>query len=375
MPNETFNITVIGAGHGGKAMAAAIANRGFPVTLYNRTYSHIETIDLSHGITLLTETGREIFAPLEQVTADLEAALAEAKLIMVVIPASGHRSIALKAAPYLRDDQILVLNPGRTGGALEFKQGLIEGNCATKPTICETETFLFASRSVGPAEARIFRTKFSVPLAALPATRTEQAMETVKQVFSQFIPAENVLHTSLNNMGAIFHPALTLLNASWIESTLGDFQFYMEGVTPATAKVLDFLDRERVTVASALGIQARTARDWLYRAYAAEGDTLFEAMRANPGYQGITAPNRLQHRYIFEDVPCSLVPIVELGHQYGVETPTMCLLVNLANIIHGVDYWQRGRTLARLGLAGMSVRQLHHYVETGERPGDSEVTV
>ena len=123
MPNETFNITVIGAGHGGKAMAAAIANRGFPVTLYNRTYSHIEAIDLGQGIALLTEEGREIFAPLEEVTSNLESALAEAKLIMVVIPASGHRSVALETAPYLRDDQILVLNPGRNGGALEFKQG------------------------------------------------------------------------------------------------------------------------------------------------------------------------------------------------------------------------------------------------------------
>ena len=33
--------TVIGAGHGGKAMAAHLALMGLKVTLYNRTFEHI----------------------------------------------------------------------------------------------------------------------------------------------------------------------------------------------------------------------------------------------------------------------------------------------------------------------------------------------
>ena len=36
--------TVIGAGHGGKAMAAHLALMGFPVTLWNRSFEHIEVI-------------------------------------------------------------------------------------------------------------------------------------------------------------------------------------------------------------------------------------------------------------------------------------------------------------------------------------------
>ncbi len=71
-------------------------------------------------------------------------------------------------------------------------------------------------------------------------------------------------------MGAIFHPALTLLNAGWIESTKGNFQFYIDGVTPSTARVLEVLDRERVTIAAALGIRATTALEWLKMAYDAK---------------------------------------------------------------------------------------------------------
>lgn len=367
MDPEALRITVIGAGHGGKAMAAELASRGFPVTLYNRTFANIEVIATRGGIELMTEDGHEVFGALRHVTSDMEEALADAQLVMVVLPASAHWEVAIKAAPHIKDDQVVLLNPGRTGGALEFAEGLRQGGCATRPIVCEAETFIFASRSMGPAEARIFRTKYSLPAAAFPTTRTPEALEIIRQAYPQFFAAKNVLYTSLNNMGAIFHPSLMLLNTGWIETTLGDFEFYMDGVTPATARVLEALDRERVTVASAVGIRAQTAQEWLYRAYAAEGANLFEAMHANPGYSGIKAPNRMNHRYIFEDVPCSLVPIALMGRQYGVDTPTISTMVHLANIIQGTDYWHKGRTMEKLGIRGLSVGELHHYVDTGER--------
>ena len=367
MNENTLRVTVIGAGNGGKSMAAEMATRGLEVTLYNRTAENIEAIRLIGSIELTTEDGRQLTGNLAHVTSDLVEAVPGADLIMVVVPASGHRDIALGVAPHLTDGQIVLLNPGRTGGALEFAQGLREGGCTGHPIICEAETFLFAARSMGPAQARIFRTKYSVPVAAFPTTYTEKALAIIRQVYPRFIPAQSVLHTSLNNMGAVFHPALTLLNAGWIESTQGDFEFYMDGVTPATARVLEALDRERVTVAAACGIRAQTAIEWLYRAYTADGGDLYEAMHANQGYRGIKAPNRLQHRYIFEEIPCSLIPISELGRQYGVDTPTVHSFIHLATIVHGRDFWREGRTLDRLGIKGLSVQELHRYVDTGER--------
>lgn len=367
MEKKPGHITVIGAGHGGKAMAAEMASRGFMVTLYNRSSERLEVIALRGGVELRTEEGREIFATLHVVTSDPEEAVKDADLIMVAIPASGHYDVGVTFAPYLQDHQVVVLNPGRTGGALEFRSALDQGGCTCRPIICEAETFLFAARSLGPAESQIFRTKYSVPVAAFPATRTKAALDVLHPVYPQFIPAKNVLHTSLNNMGAIFHPALSLLNAGWIEATQGDFEFYMDGVTPATARVLMALDRERVTVAAAIGVRAQTAVEWLDRAYAATGENLHEAMHANIGYKGIKAPNRLQHRYIFEDVPCSLVPVALIGQQYGVETATIHAMISLANIVHGTDYLHKGRTLDKLGIRGLSVSELHRYVETGER--------
>ena len=41
-------------------------------------------------------------------------------------------------------------------------------------------------------------------------------------------------------------------------------------------------------------------------------------------------------------------------------------MVRLASIIHGVNYRARGRTLERLGLAGMTLDEVQRYVETGD---------
>ena len=365
MSNEV-RYTVIGAGHGGKAMAADLAAKGFRVSLYNRTAERISELALRGEIELEYENGISRCCRLAVVTSDIGEALDGATVIMVVVPASGHRDIARSCVPHLRDGQIMILNPGRTGGALEFRQILNQAGCTANVVVAEAGTFVFASRSTGPAQARIFRRKNAVPLAALPATRTGHVLETVCEAYPQFIPVPNVLHTSLDNMGAIFHPALTLLNAGWIERTKGDFQFYIDGVTRSTAHVLEVLDRERVTIAAALGVRARPALRWLRDAYSAKGETLYEAIQGNPGYQGIKATRNLRHRYIFEDVPFSLVPLASLGAQFGVDTWAADAMIRLACVVHGTNYFERGRTAEDMGLKGLRVSEVRRYVQEGK---------
>jgi opine dehydrogenase len=347
-------------------MAADLAARGHRVSLYNRTAERIAEMALRGEIELERENGMSCVGKLAAVTSDMGEALADSDVVMVVVPASGHRDIARLAAPHFRDGQIVILNPGRTGGALEFRQIIDRVGCSVDVIVAETGTFIYASRSIGPAQARIFRRKNTVPLAALPASRTGNVLEAVCDVYPQFIPARNVLHTSLDNMGAIFHPALTLLNSGWIERTKGDFQFYIDGVTRTTSRVLEVLDRERVTVAAALGVDARSALRWLRDAYSARGDRLYEAIQANPGYQGIMAPRNLRHRYMFEDVPFSMVPLASLGEHFGVTTRAIDAMVRLASVAHGTDYTQRGRTAEHMGLKGMRVTEVKRYVNHGQ---------
>lgn len=355
---------VLGAGPGGMAMAGHLALMGRKVNLFTRNDDRLAPVRARGGIDVTGEVHG--LAKLDVVTNDVRKAIEHAEVLMVVVPATAHRNIAQIIAPHIRDGQIILLNPGRTGGALEFAQVLQTINSGVRPYLAEAQTLLYASRLTNPGQVHIYGIKNSVPLAALPAYQTADILPIIRTALPQFVPGDNVLKTGLDNIGAVFHPAITLLNSGRIEDTNGDFQFYLEGVTPAVASILEAIDQERVAVAAALGIRANTAREWLYLAYNAAGKTLIEAMHANPGYRGIKAASTVHHRYISEDVPASLVPIASIGEMLGVRTPAMRSIIYLASIMHNVDYWASGRTVDKLGIAGMSVKNIRFLVVGAE---------
>ena len=353
-------ITVIGAGHGGKAMAAHLAIMGAEVTLFNRTWKHIEVIHQRGGIGLKSKNpeGPSGFGEIADVTSDIAAAIRGSQVLMVVVPAFGHASVAAMLSPHLQDGQMIVLNPGRTFGAFEFRKVLEEQGCTADVIVAETQTFIYASRSEGPAQAFIFRIKDSIPLAAFPAVNTYPVLDALRPYYPQFIDGKTILHTGFNNIGAIFHPTITLHNAGWIETTAGDFQFYLDGVTPSISQVMEAIDRERVRIGASLGIELMTARQWLKLAYDSTGENLLEAIHNQQGYRGIKAPSTVNHRYVNEDVPMSLVPMASLGRKLGVRVRGMESLIRLACIIRKKDYWETGRTIERLGIAGLAPKDL-----------------
>lgn len=355
---------VLGAGHGGLAMAGHLAIKGFNVNLYNRGRNRIKPIIQRKGIKVEGEI--QGFGKIELASTSIQECIKGVDVLMVVVPAYAHPFIAEACAPYLKENQVVILNPGRTGGALEFYNVLKQKKLKRFPFIAEAQTFLYAARALGPAHAKIFSIKNSVPLATLPAYWIPGVLKIINRAFPQFIPGDNIFKTSFENIGAIFHPALTILNAGWIESTYGDFEYYIKGASQSVAHVLEKLDRERLDVAAALGIKVMSARAWLYTAYSAAGKNLHEAIQDNPGYLGIKAPDRLHHRYVDEDVPMSLVPLASIGDMLKVETPTIKSIIRLASIMRGIDFWKIGRTVQNLGIKGMTIKEIRLLAVTGE---------
>jgi len=362
-------------------MAAHLASQGWDVVLYNRSPGRLREL-LERGVLAVSGAVRAS-VPVEPCgrpggvstrqfgtgTVWLTGSLAEAaraRVLMVTVPATAHADLGRSLAPHVREDQVVVLNPGRTLGALEMERALRAGGCRRMPVVAEAQSLLYASRVVGPAHVHIFSIKRRVPLAALPACQTPRVLALLREAFPQYVAAETVLHTSLDNMGAVFHPAPVLLNLARVEA--GEpFDHYHQGITPAVARVLEALDAERLAVAAALGIILPSAPEWLREAYGAHGADLYGALQENRAYRGIRAPAGLDTRYLWEDIPTGLVPLVCLGELAGVATPTMRSLVHLASLVHGVDYFRHGRTLARMGLDGMAVADLLDYVREGRQ--------
>lgn len=358
-----MRISVIGAGNGGQALAGYLALKGFDVSLYNRSKKRIETIMESKKLVLEGEIKATV--QISHVTTNIADAVKGRKLILVAVPANAHEDIARTLAPHLEDGQVIVLNPGRTAGALEFRAVLRKLNVQKKVVIAEAETFIFASRIVQPGVVHIFGIKKHVPVAALPSSENTVLEETLLKVLPEFVIVPNTLYTSFNNIGAIFHPATTLLNIGWIESCAGEFAFYMQGMSPSVTKVLEFLDNERCAVAKAFGIKPMSLKEWLTYHYGVEADTLYDAIHSSRVYEHIKAPSTIENRYILEDVPTGLVPFSAFGKLSGVETPATDTIIKLASLVMGMDFYSLGRNLEKLCLTGKTVEEVKQIMKEG----------
>jgi opine dehydrogenase len=273
----------------------------------------------------------------------------------------------------LKDGQTILLNPGRFFGALEFYKTIhdyYEEKNKKMPdiTVAEAQTFIYASRRFRPRSVRILGVKNSVGIAAIPSHKTKNVINLIEEAYPQFTPLNNVLVTSLSNLGGIFHVPITILNATRIDRR-EEFEYYVDGVTEHTASIIEELDKERLTVAEKVGIKVIPARWWLSIAYNSEGTNLYEAIQNTHAYKGIESPHSVNHRYIWEEVPASLVPLASLGDKLGIPMPLTKSFIHqstaLLRKVLNIDFWEKGRTMKRLGLANMTIDEIKKYVESG----------
>jgi opine dehydrogenase len=365
------SVAVLGAGHSGVALAGYLSLQGYRVAVWNRSSARIAPIAARGGIELTLPGAAATFAPISIATTSMAAALTSARRVLIAVPAFAHTDIARRCAPYLREGQIVLLLPGRTCGALEFQRTLRQAGNHARITLGEASTFPFACRCNGLGTAVIYGIKAEVQAAALPATRTSELLTNCVPLLLMLSPARSVLETSLANVGAILHPVITLLNAGRIARG-ESFDFYTDGVTPAISAVLAAADRERLRIADTYGVSACSLQDWIAASYGHRADTVHEALVGNPAYFGIKAPPGLEHRYLLEDVPTGLIPLIELGEAAGVPCPTLRALVDRARVVLGGEPWRLPRTLDVLGLEGLGIRSIRTLVEWGLRPISTE---
>jgi opine dehydrogenase len=159
-----------------------------------------------------------------------------------------------------------------------------------------------------------------------------------------------------------------MLSNAWRIEVGESFDFYAEGVTPSVAATLADADAERLRIAGKYGVPVSSLSDWIAESYGHHAETLREALRGNPAYAGIKAPTTLAHRYLLEDVPTGLIPLIELGRAAGLPSPTLGRLVERSRAALGSQGWQRPRTLDALGLAGMDPEEICTFVQRGLVP-------
>ena len=355
-------ITVMSAGNGGQALAGDLAIRGHDVTLYEHPLfeSKIKAIR-ERGNVIELENKVAGRGRLANSTTDAAEALAEAELVYFTAPSYAQEPFFDLTLPHFRDGQVLVLSPGNFG-TFALHRAFTEAG--KRVLVAETDNLPYACVSPEPGRVDVKGIKKSVTLAALPNSEYARVEAAVKGAFcTAVVRGGNVLQTSLSNTNSIVHCGPMLMNAGRIEGGNAKFRFYAEGMPQSVCRVMEAADCERVAVGAALGLKLASTYETIKAQYGVDGVDLHEVIHANPTFGGIDAPSTLEHRFLTEDTPFSMVPLAALGKLVGVPTPATDALVCLLGVATGHDFQGTGPGLEKMGLSGMSIGEIRRFVD------------
>lgn len=355
-----MRVSVMGSGNGATAAAFEWALNGHEVALWDveRFATNVAAIAASGRI-----EGRAKFegsVGVRYAGHDLDEALDGAELVLVVGPAYSHEAMGEALRGRLRKETVYCLLPSACAGAVVLKRALGLDLLDDTYVIGETGTLPYGCRLVEPGVVRVTtRVLDGLFVAALPSTRTPDLLARLRLVWPQAEAARNVLQTTLQNGNPVLHPAIMLLNAARIENTGGDFLFYTDGVTPATARLIETIDRERIALGRAIGVDILPDPEiGLRQGYVSEA-TYLRGYNRGVGFATSRAPATLDFRYLTEDVPYGLVFVSELARQFDVPTPAIDAVIELASVILDTDFRAQGRRLpADLGFGELSPEQV-----------------
>lgn len=339
-----MRFSVIGAGNTGQTMAAHLTIMGHDVKLYDRDTKKVEII-AANGIEL---RGALVGKATVKATTDISECIEGTDFIMVMTTAQGHSDVCRQMQPFLEDGQNIVIFNGNWG-AIEFKRILSETLLNKNIVISETGAMIYLSDLLETGIVDVIKLKSSISLACIPARRCGEVIERLRDVYPQFVEADNVLETSLNNSNPIFHAPITLFNAARMDFAQ-DFRFYGDGASPLLVKYIDSIDKERIEIAQTLGIKSKSVLEIINSFWVDKYDNLYDAIHFNESYESAKAPCSFEHRYITEDIPFGIVPLAKLARMLKLKTPYIDSIITTTSLLLDRDFMSEGPDLDKFHL-------------------------
>jgi opine dehydrogenase len=241
----------------------------------------------------------------------------------------------------------VILHQGYLGGTLLFERDLRRHGCRAELELAETATTVYSCARMTPASVFINGVKVWIEITSFPAGIEKQIIAKLSKAFPQFEPGTNTLETGLNNPNPSGHIPDYLFNLglAYKDGVQGTFHFRELWIEPVQ-RVKARMESERLAVMSALGLRGMTRNEFVHRSYPAGSGA-----RMTTGVPRFGP--KLLPRYIWEDVPAGLVPLVALATTVGVDVPVSQLLIDVASVAFETDFVKKGRNLERLGIAGL----------------------
>lgn len=391
-------IAVLGAGAVGKAQASDCALAGQKVrlcdlepfakkTLFGAKERGIKFYGLQQSLYGFYREGTAIF---DKVTTDVAEAVEGAGIIIIACPAVGHRTFFEKLIPCLEDGQVIHIFPDNYGSLL-LRKMMREAGCTKKVIVGGWSSSPYGSRvdikgGVIMNSIRVYYRAITLRGASLPTCDQEDFLASTKYMGSMdaitngdgVVGGNTVMDTGFSNVNPILHCPGVVLGVSTMENyetilggKKGEFSIYTHAYCPSISKVQYGLYEEECKLAEAMGVGIQSFRKEQF--FSRENILGCEYMGEDyvipyEEYDEIqvgTGPFNVHNRYITEDIPVGCHVYHELGEKFGIKTPIVDSMINLASVMEGTNFWEVGYTLDYLGLGDMTKEEMLDYLHNG----------
>jgi opine dehydrogenase len=352
---------VLGSGHGGRAVCGQIAEKDYPVIMYEPLEETEDYLKIRQEKEMFLDGDISVGGKISGATMDIEEAVKDTDVIIIVVPSFAHKPIFEKLVPNLMDGQHVIIVPGNYGG-LRLKKMMSDRGIKPNITISETVSLPYACRIVTYNTVMIHKKKYRLKIASSPGRNNPAAVDIMNDIFAghvNFISGKNLLEVDLDNPNQTLHPLPVLLNYGGIENNPETFRHYMDGITPLISEKMMQMDEERLAIGSAFSLELVPTLEQLKMYYGENDAKTYYAYVNSPEspYKGVIGHN-VRSRYLTEDVPGLNVPAMQLAEKAAVETPITELTVRLTSWLHGVDYVSMGTNLEKLGIANKTPEEI-----------------
>lgn len=395
---KTKPIAVLGAGAVGKAIAGDCALGGAKVRLCDlppfaeKTLFGVEKTGIKFFGDQLNLYGFERHgqARMDKVTTDVAEAVKGAGLVVVATPCAGHKPFFEKLIPALEDGMVIHIFPDNYG-SLILRKMMREAGCTKQVIIGGWSSSTYGSRveikgGVILPQIRVYYRAITLRGAAMPACDTDAFLESAKYLPSMdavthgqgAVAGDTVMDTGFSNVNPVLHCPGAILGVGVMENfgvIFGEdkykFSIYSHAYCPSISEVQYAFYKEECALAEAMGVGIQPYRkeqffsreNVLGAEYMGE-DYVIPFDQQDPIQFG-TGPFTMENRYITEDIPVGCHVYHELGKKFGVKTPVIDSMINLASAILQRDFYQMGYTLDYLGIGHMSKEEMNAYLREG----------
>lgn len=374
-----MKIAVVGAGACGFMTAAHGTLNGHNVALYEfpEFSESITEIQKLGGVNLEVCEGNGLpsgFAKINTITSDIAVALEGAEIIIVAVPAYAEARAARVCAPYLKKGQSVYLSSGYMYGSLEFAQILKENGNHESIEIAEMNNTIYAGFKTSPSTVWAGGYKHGLGVASFPGKSTTSMVEKLKTLYPEIVAFENIIKTGISNPNPSLHATTVIFNACYVDRKADVLLYhdgqYLSAMSEAVARVNEDMNAERMRLLEKGVFQSLEewkflVRDW-YSYHGVRGETLTEIVSSHPGLSLGKLPKTFDHRYLTEDVPFGLLPLIEILERYEIPCPVNKAVAALAVSLSGINLNERQRTLRSLGLEKLSNADLFRYLYEGK---------